>query len=161
MELSSQEKIDLKRLVNESDCENNTELIRELKHSHKILADICVLEKLKKTKKQTMTEDEYSMVAQTEASFLYTCYPDIYRRLMKDELDLIIMSRLLRVLKMIEDGELDQHEGSAVMGKVLKELYVDSAVRHGENLDKQYENDKPPKEEGKSLSWKEWKVGRE
>lgn len=157
MELTNQERIDLRRLINESDCENNTEMIRQLKHSEKILADICVLEKIKKTHKLQMTEEDFLSFAQTEAQFLHTIYPDIFNRLMKDELNLTIMSRLLRILKKIEDGEIDQHEGSAIVGKVLKELYIDSAVRHGDNLDKMYESEKPKKEDGKNISWKDWK----
>ena len=50
MDLSRQERLDLKRLINESDCENNTDYIREIKHSSKILTDVCILEKLKKTR---------------------------------------------------------------------------------------------------------------
>jgi len=64
---------------------------------------------------------------------------------------------MLSVLKMIEDGKVDQHEGSVMFGKVLKELYVDSAIKHGENLDKQYETEKVPQVEGKKISWNQYK----
>ena len=67
---------------------------------------------------------------------------------------------MLAVLKAIEDEKVDQHEGSVLVGKVLKELYLDSAVRHGQNLDKMYEASQPPKPEvvpEKPISWKEFK----
>jgi hypothetical protein len=44
-----------------------------------------------------------------------------------------------------------------MVGKVLKELYIDSAVKRGDNLDKQYEEEKPKFIEGQSISWKQYK----
>jgi hypothetical protein len=76
---------------------------------------------------------------------------------LKDEIDLLIMTKMLTILKLIEDSKVDQHEGSAMFGKVLKELYIDSAIKHGENLDKQYETETIPKIEGKKISWSQYK----
>jgi hypothetical protein len=106
-----------------------------------------------------MTDEIFIVDASQLVPFLYTYYTDIFHRLMKDELNLKIMSQLLRTLKMIEDGNIDQHEGSVIVGKILKELYIDSAVRHGDNLDKKHEqeNPAPKKEDGKTISWKDWK----
>jgi hypothetical protein len=73
-------------------------------------------------------------------------------------LDLAIMSRLLAVIKMIEDKKVDQHEGSVLVGKILKELYVDSALKRCDNLDKEHNSDdKEEKREVKPVSWSEWK----
>jgi hypothetical protein len=47
-----------------------------------------------------------------------------------------------------------------MVGKVLKELYVDSALKRGENLDKLYESTKPQTIQVKdtnNLTWKEYK----
>jgi len=78
---------------------------------------------------------------------------------LKDELNLGIMLRFIKVLQLIEDGHVDQHEGSAIIGKFLKELYVDSALRRGENLDKANAESLPkiPEIEPKSISWKDYK----
>jgi hypothetical protein len=46
------------------------------------------------------------------------------------------MSKLIQILKLIEDGMVDQHEGSVAVGKLLKELYVDSAMKTADNIDK-------------------------
>ena len=46
-----------------------------------------------------------------------------------------IFNKFLDVLKRIEDGELDQHEGSFMVGTLLKELYIDSAIKKSEKLD--------------------------
>ena len=77
--------------------------------------------------------------------------------MIKGELDLTITTKLLTVLKLIEDDKVDQHEGSVMVGKILKELYIDSVNKQTENLDKQYSDDTPTPETGKTLSWKEYK----
>jgi len=156
--LSNKERLDLKRLVNESECENNTDTIRELKHSTKILSDVCILEKLKREKSLTIKDNEFIEECSQKAQFLYIYYPDIFYKVLKDEIDLRILSKLLKVLKMIEDGNVDQHEGSAMVGKILKEMYIDSAVRHGNNLDKEHESEKTKKEEGRRINWRQYKA---
>jgi len=156
--LSNKERLDLKRLVNESECENNTDTIRELKHSSKILANVCILEKLKREKPVSMTDPDFLVDCSQKTEFLYNYYPDIFHKVLKDEIDMRILSKLLRVLKMIEDSEVDQHEGSAMVGKILKEMYIDSAVRHGENLDKEHEHEKVKKQDGRRINWRQYKA---
>ena len=82
---------------------------------------------------------------------------DIFNKILKDEIDLKIMTRLLIVLKLIEDSKVDQHEGSAMVGKILKELYIDSALKTSENLDKEHESEKVEKNTGAAVSWLEYK----
>ena len=156
--LSNKERIDLKKLINESECENNTDNIRELKHSSKILSDVCILEKMKREKPVSLNNEDFIEDCKQKAEFLYFFYPDIFHKILKDEINLQILSKLLRVLKMIEDGDIDQHEGSAIVGKILKEMYIDSAVRHGENLDKEHESEKVKKEDGRKINWKQFKA---
>lgn len=156
--LSNKERIDLKKLINESECENNTDNIRELKHSSKILSDVCILEKMKREKPVSLNNEDFIEDCKQKAEFLYFFYPDIFHKILKDEINLQILSKLLRVLKMIEDGDVDQHEGSAIVGKILKEMYIDSAVRHGENLDKEHESEKVKKEDGRKINWKQFKA---
>lgn len=161
--LNNNERLNLDKLIKESDCENNTEHIRNVKHSVLIRDDIRKMDRLKTTHKdlRTLDNDKFKELCQNECPFLFTNYNDIYNRLIKDELDLTIMTKLLVVLKLIEDGKVDQHEGSVMVGRLLKELYVDSAIKHGENLDKQYGSEqKPEKIDGKKISWKEYKIMR-
>lgn len=157
--MTPEEKINLKNLLDNSDCENNTENIRKLKHSIRIRDDIRSLELLKRDEKALMAMDppEFLNLCQNKALFLFTNYTDIFNKILKDELDLDIMTNLLHVLKLIEDGQVDQHEGSVMVGKILKELYVDSALRRGENLDKEYATEKVQPVEGKQITWKQFK----
>jgi hypothetical protein len=76
----------------------------------------------------------------------------------KDEIDMNIMSNLLNILKQIEDGKVDQHEGSVLVGKILKELYVDSALKRCDNINNSIEQ--TPEHvfvESKQISWKQYK----
>jgi hypothetical protein len=158
--MNSQEKLNLKKLLDNSDCENNTDHIRKVKHSTKIRDDIRALENLKRTDGHLRGSDPQAFMnmCQQQAWFLFSNYTDIFNKVLKDELDLDIMTQLLTVLKLIEDGKVDQHEGSVMVGKILKELYVDAALRRGASIDKEYPKEEPPAPiEGKKISWKEFK----
>lgn len=154
--LTTQERLDLNKLLRESDTQDNTEHIRSVKHSVKIRDDIRALDKLKRG--GSMDED----TAKAAAPFLYENYTDIFKKVLKDELDLEIMSRLLAVLKLIEDGKVDQHEASVHVGKILKELYVDSALKVCKKKDEEQveEENTPTYVQEKPISWGEWRNKR-
>lgn len=154
--LTTQERLDLNKLLRESDTQDNTEHIRSVKHSVKIRDDIRALDKLKRG--GSMDED----TAKAAAPFLYENYTDIFKKVLKDELDLEIMSRLLAVLKLIEDGKVDQHEASVHVGKILKELYVDSALKVCKKKDEEQveEENTPIYVQEKPISWGEWRNKR-
>ena len=155
--LTNDERLNLKKMINESDCDDNTDNIRRLKHSVLMRDDIRKLDTLKNTHADMKNNknDDFIVLCQNECKFLYANYTDIFNKLVKDELDLTIMTKLLTVLKLIEDSKVDQHEGSVMVGKILKELYVDSATKRLDNLDKEHE--KEPMSEGKAISWKQFK----
>ena len=155
--LTNDERLNLKKMINESDCDDNTDNIRRLKHSVLMRDDIRKLDTLKNTHADMKNNknDDFIVLCQNECKFLYANYTDIFNKLVKDELDLTIMTKLLTVLKLIEDSKVDQHEGSVMVGKILKELYVDSATKRLENIDKEHE--KEPMSEGKAISWKQFK----
>lgn len=157
--MNPEEKLNLKRLIDNSDCENNTETIRRVKHSVKIRDDIRRLENLKKNDGHMRATNpaEFLEICKKQAWFLFSNYTDIFNKILKDELDLGIMTQLLSVLKMIEDSKVDQHEGSVMVGKILKELYVDAALKRGENLDRENAETKVQPLEGKKITWREFK----
>jgi hypothetical protein len=153
-------RLHLQKMIKANDVEDQTELIRELKHSHKLQNDINCLLSLKA--KHNNNQELIAQEAPFECNFLFTYYTDIYNKIRKDELDLSILNRFLNVLRNIEDGELDQHEGAFVVGTLLKELYVDSALKKAGKLDEQYEKENKEKEEAKktpaiNISWKDFK----
>jgi hypothetical protein len=146
--ISDDERINLQKLVGEFESGDNTDHIRKLKHSGKMRSDIQSLERLK-------GQDTEAMMA--AAPFLYSNYTDIFHRVVKGDLNLEIMDKVLDILAMIEDGRVDQHEGSVLVGRLLKEMYLDSAVRRADRLDD--ENPKEAPVEGQNISWKDYKKG--
>jgi hypothetical protein len=158
--LTNDERLNLKQMVGEMDSVDNTANIRKIKHSVLIRDDIRKLDTIRKSYTELFATDFDGFMAkcQSECTFLYNNYTDIFNRIIKDELDLDIMTRLLVVLKLIEDGKYDQHEGSAMVGKILKELYLDSAIKkldslNNANTDECSAAEIPPK----NISWKEYK----
>lgn len=156
--MNNAERLQLKSMIEQSDCENNTDEIRKLKHSIIIRDNIRKLELLKRshTEMRACNFADFEILCQSECAFLYNQYTDIFNKVIKDELDLDIMTKVLLVLKLIEDEKLDQHEGSVMVGKLLKELYVDSALKRADNLDKENSEKVVEPIEGKEISWKQY-----
>lgn len=157
--LNDNEKLHLKKMIDEMECENNTENIRKIKHSVLIRDDFRTIDSLKTSEAElrSRSQDDFVSLCQTKCPFLYNNYTDLFNRHVKDEIDLTIMTKLLTVLKLIEDGKTDQHEASVMVGKILKELYIDSAVKRADNLDKEHEDQKEKPVDGVSISWREYK----
>ena len=156
--LSPDERLNLKKLLSEMDSEDNTAQIRKVKHSIVLRNEIRKLDtfKQKNVDMKVNNPEKYTEMCKSTTPFLYNNYTDIFNRIIKDELDLEIMTKLLIVLKLIEDGKVDQNEGSVMIGKVLKELYVDSALQQSAHLDQQNPVAEQPIKT-KSISWKEYK----
>ena len=140
-------------MVGQSDCDDNTEEIRKLKHSNLIRKDLKTFKELRR--KSSECDDN---IYKNKCSFLYNNYTDIFNRLIKNELDLAIFDRLLDSLRHIEDGSVDQHEGSVAVGTILKELYIDSALKHGNNLSEANDSPAITHVESKNISWKQFKT---
>ena len=154
------EKLDLKQFLdNNSNYVDNTEHIRTLKHSTLIRDAVRTIENLKMSQSVLKESDNEAFIemCKSECRFLYDGYTDLFHKLVKDELDLTIMTKLLTVLKLIEDGKVDQNDGSVMVGKILKELYVDSAMKRADALDKEHESEKQTPINGKAISWSEYK----
>ena len=151
-----------KMLASNSDVKDNTSKIRELQHSDAIHADVETMLKLKKeyARLALSNPQQFDAICTSRCAFLFNNYTDIFNKLKKDEIDLGILSRLLIVLKLIEIGKLDQHEGSYEVGKLLKQIYVDSALRKAEHLDKKHapkQKTHAPALAPKNISWAQYK----
>ncbi len=161
--MDDRERLQLSKMIKANNVEDVTENIREKKHSGLIRADIQTMINIK-GKYQRLAKsnpDSVDKMMETQCAFLFNNYTDIYNRLKKDELDLDIMARFLYTLERIENGEIDQHEGAFSIGKLLKDIYIDSAIKRSDNLDKKYNSNKkvakkPPSANTK-LSYQQWK----
>jgi hypothetical protein len=152
------ERLNLQKMIKENDSENNTEQIRTLKHSLKIKDEVDVLLQLKTDFHELAKSnpEKFDVICTNKCSFLFNNYTDIYNKVKKDEINLSILLRLLNVLHSIEEGAVDQHEGSYEVGKLLKQIYIDSALRKAEKLNEDSE-DTETKKPVVQISWSEFK----
>ena len=159
--LSDSQRLNLKKLVNENDGEETTELIRNAKHSNLIKEDVKLLNdlKVKYARLAKSNPNEFNLLCQSKCNFLYNNYTDIFNKVKKSEIDLQLLSKFLGILKEIEDGKIDQHDGSYQVGTILKQIYVDSALQKSEKIDKRNKKQvkKPSFAKQKNISWAEYK----
>ena len=155
--MDENQRLHLQKMIAANNVEDQTGLIRDLKHSQILRENVNNLVMLKA--KYLDDADALNLEAMSECNFLFTYYTDLYNKIRKDEIDLKILFQFLDVLSKIEEGKIDQHEGSFEVGTLLKKIYVDSALRKAEKLN--VESDKmEPEYKGPQvdISWKQFKT---
>ena len=156
--MNDKQRLQLQNMIKTNNVEDQTELIRNLKHSHILRSEINTLVLLKSKHRNNL--EELNNEGINECNFMFTYYTEIYNKIKKDEIDLGILFKFIDVLRQIEDGEVDQHEGSFLIGTLLKELYVDSAVKKADKLNEEHEKNKEPEKPKVAtlkISWKQFK----
>ena len=152
--MDEKSRLQLNNMLSTNNVLDQTELIRNLKHSQVLRNNVNDLISL--LAKHIDDENALRMEAMVKCEFLCTYYTDLYNKIRKDEIDLKILFEFLNVLQKIEDGKLDQHEGSFEVGTLLKKIYIDSALRKADKLNKDevvFEPQKPLVD----ISWKDYK----
>lgn len=154
--MTENQRLQLQNMIQSNAVEDQTELIRKLKHSAIFRTEIQRMQDiLHKYPGDEMQVLEECMI---EANFLYTYYTDLFHKIRKEEINLDLLSKFLDILKQIEDGETDQHTAAFMVGTILKQIYVDSALKRGEKLDKIYKTDEnQPQTQPIPISWKDYK----
>ena len=137
--MNDNERLNLQNMIQEHDVVNTTGLMRQLKHSKKILEDVDLLLKLKREHPSMAKSnpEEFDALCVEKCQFIFNHYTDIFNKVKKDEIDLNILLRLINVLHSIEEGEQDQHEGSFEVGKLLNQIYIDSALKKSDKLNEE------------------------
>ncbi len=154
--MDDNQRLHLQKMITANNVEDNTDLIRQLKHSHVLREDVNNLIMLKA--KYPGDQDSLHLEAMAECNFLFTYYTDLYNKIRKDEIDLKILFKAFDVLRDIEDGKLDQHEGAYEFGTLLKKIYVDSALKKAEKLNAETgEKEKEYKGPQVNVSWSQFK----
>ena len=153
--MDDKQRLQLQNMIKANNVEDQTNFIRNLKHSQIIRNDVNNMIMIKA--KYRGNDDKIHEECVNECNFLFTYYTDIYNKIRKDEIDIGILNKFLDVLKRIEEGELDQHEGSFLVGTILKELYVDSALKKAEKLNENEEPKPEPIKPQQNVSWKQFK----
>ena len=153
--MNEKERLQLNKMIKINNVEDQTEQIRKLKHSsilEKEIKELLILkEKYREDSEQLLNESIL------KCNFLYTHYTDIYNRVKKNEINIDLLFHFIRVLAQIEEGLIDQHDGSYMIGKLLKEIYVDSALKKADKLDKEHETETISYEKPIEIDWKQWK----
>lgn len=135
--MDDSERLQLQKMIAANGTDDYTQEIRRTKHSPLIKAEVDKLIKCKHdySRLAKSNPSEFEKICLSRCDWLFMNYPDIYNRLYKDELNLNILGALLVKLRDIEEGKLTQHEASFEVGKILKEMYIDSALRKEAKLE--------------------------
>jgi hypothetical protein len=154
--MDDNQRLHLQKMITANNVEDNTNLIRQLKHSYILREDVNNLIMLKS--KYQNDDEKIQLEGMTECNFLFTYYTDIYNKIRKDEIDLKILFKAFDVLRDIEEGKMDQHEGAFEFGNLLKKIYVDSALKKAEKLNADT-GKKEPEYKGPqvNISWSQFK----
>jgi hypothetical protein len=157
-QLTEAERNILQKLQAESeDYVDNTSGIREAKHSSPLLADIRKMGDLRKryANLRESAPDEYLNAFQRECRYIYTKFPDVFDRVVKNDMNLDVFEKIVMILKMIEDGKVNQSEASALVGKLSQKLFFN--VGDAGEAVKPSSKTEPADETTTGLSWKEYK----
>lgn len=137
-------RLKLHEMITENNVQDNTDKIKQLKHSKLIREDVdkilSIMLKLK--------TDDYKTLDNAciqECNFLFIHYTNIYNKLLKNQIDIEILYKFLDCLKSIEDGTKNQHEGSYEIGLLLKSIYIDPKIYV-----------EPKTRECKNITWSEF-----
>ena len=157
--MNSQERLNLQKIISQNDVVETTGKIRELKHSGLIYNDVTTMIKLKKdySRLQKSNNGQFKTMCQNKCSFIFTNYTNIFNKLFNDYLDVDVLFEFLSVLQRIENRELDQHDGSFEIGKLLKKLYIDGAIKESESKEKKIKKKVSKRPPPKNISWAEYK----
>ena len=161
--MDTKERLELSKLIKEYNAEDNTQKIRSLKHSKLIHHDVGTILNLRRKYPRIYQSniEQFKTIAKKQAEFLFNNYTNIFNRLIKDELNLQILWKFLEVLQKIEEGELDQHEGSYQVGILLKQMYIDSVIQQDNKQAKRDKRNTNKQDNitvnNKNISWNEFK----
>jgi hypothetical protein len=149
--MNPNEVLKLNDMIKEGDCLDNTDTIRQLKHSSLITQNLNAILRIKKKYKDPIVDlKELDEECLKECRFLFDNYTSIYNKLLRDQIDLKVFYKFLYYLKKIEDGELTFYQASYEIGTLLKSMYVDPIVEDKEKEKEKGRNIKP-------ISWDDFK----
>lgn len=158
--MNNDQRLQLQSMINENNVIDKTDMIRRIKHSKILRNEVNEMLKIKNFYKDNLDSNDFKDEAINKCKFLFQYYTDIFNKLRKDELNINMLFEFLDILEKIENGTLNQHEASFQVGSILKNMYIDSAVKHAENMekkDKMNEKKTSPVIQSKDISWKHFK----
>ena len=153
--MNDDQRLKLQNMIQEHDVADQTELIRQLKHSLILKNEVLQLVQIRENNKDSPVVIMEKGVQ--ECSFLYNYYTDIFNRIRKDDIDIDLLFQFFDILEKIETGETNFHDASFQVGTLLTEIYVKSALKRSKKLDQQNQQEKPVQLNVKDISWQHFK----
>ena len=154
--MNDNEKYQLKQMIEQNNVSDNTNTLRELKHSSVIKDNVERLIELKKIHADLLqsNKQQFEEIALQDCGFLFFNYMQLYNSILKENLNMSILNQLLTILSKIENGDCDQHQASYEVGKLLKAIYIDSTLNQ---IKKNDELEKVEYKEPKTIKWSDYK----
>lgn len=152
--ISANDQVQLEKMIASHKVVDQTDKIRDLKHSAEIRRCITNILKLRENSELVADKAKFEEEALKENGFLFFHYMSIYNMVMKGG-DVGILNNLLDILEKIEHNQINQHEGSFMVGTLLKELYIDSVLRHEHKAEPQKAKPAP-----KDITWKQFRQNK-
>ena len=160
--MNSEQKLQLQQMISTNKVEDNTELIRELKHSEKFTTEIANMQEIKKKFKTPISEIKVGTPMHTECAsqcpFMYEYYTDLFNKILKNEVDMNLLKSGIDVLREIESGKTDMHEASFKFGTILKKIYVDAAVNKADAINAANDVVRKQPVQARDISWNKYKA---
>jgi|TARA_B110000285_G_scaffold233302_1_gene306665 hypothetical protein len=123
--MNKKEKEILNEMINKNNTIDNTETIREKKISKILRKEIAFIENIKK---QHLDKKKIKFETQKCCPTLINDYNNIYTKILENKINYNILYNFLNELEKIEKNELNQHEASYNIGKLLKKIYIDPEI---------------------------------
>jgi hypothetical protein len=159
--MNPSEKIQLQNMIMENNVVDQTENIRNLKHSQYIKRDIISSNvcHIKFKEMKLNQRDLFDEKIKSECFFLYNNYTDIFNKLKDEEIDVSLLLEFVNLLEKIENNQVDQHTASYEVGKILKTIYIDSALKKNGNIDENNieQPGSVPAKTPININWKQYK----
>ena len=158
--MNKDERKKLDEIIKKNNVQDNTEKIQTLKHSKLIRQAVA---QIRNVKRRVKTKDFKVLDCECmkHCGFLFTHYPNIYNKLLKDEIDIQILYTFLDSLQEIEDGKKTQHEASYDIGMLLRKLYVEKKVDIHSDPNKPKKNKTRQQTRVKKISYEDFKKQQE
>ena len=129
--MNEDEKQILNEMIHKNNTIDNTKTIREKKISRVLRKEIAFI---KNIKSQHLDRKRIDIETQKNCTTLINNYNDIYTKLLENKINYNILYKFLNELEKIENGELNQHEASYNIGKLLKEIYIDPEINNTSDI---------------------------
>ena len=125
--MNAEEKKILNEMINKNNTIDNTETIREKKITKVLRKEIAFI---KYIKGQHLDKKRIEFETQKCCPTLINDYNNIYTKILENKINYNILYKFLNELEKIENKELNQHEASYNIGKLLKEIYIDPEINN-------------------------------